>query len=54
VTSPDNVPCLLVTTTGRNRRYLVPEVDWLTADLEALVAVLDDDVDVLLNPGAPG
>jgi hypothetical protein len=47
------VPCLLVTTSGRNRRYVVPEVDWLTADLEALVAVLDDDVDALLNPGAP-
>jgi len=52
VGSPDDVPCLLVATSGHNRRY-VPGVDWLTADLEALVAVLDDDVDVLINPGAP-
>lgn len=51
--SPDDVPCVLVVTGGPNRRY-APEVDWRTADLEGLVAVLDDGVDVLLNPGAPG
>lgn len=51
-TAPDDMPCLLVTTSGRNHRY-APGLEWRAADLEALVAALEDDVDVLLNPGAP-
>ncbi|WP_255657574.1 type VII secretion system-associated protein [Actinoplanes sp. L3-i22] len=51
--SPDDLPCLMVATSARNRGYAPAIPGWRTADLDDLIAVLDDDVDVLLNPGGP-
>ncbi|WP_410611330.1 type VII secretion system-associated protein [Amycolatopsis sp. lyj-109] len=49
-TSPDDVPCVVVATAEVHRRR-VNSPDWQRADLMELVELLDDDVDVLFNPG---
>lgn len=51
-TSPDDVPCVVVATSGSHRQKLrVP--DWRRVGLEELVELLADGVDVLFNPGGP-
>ncbi|WP_436535576.1 type VII secretion system-associated protein [Actinoplanes sp. HUAS TT8] len=51
--SPDDVPCLMVATSAINRGHAPAIPGWRTTDLDGLITVLDDDVDVLLNPGGP-
>ncbi|EFL09304.1 MULTISPECIES: type VII secretion system-associated protein [Actinomycetes] len=53
--SPDNIPCLLVTTAPAHRRR-VRAAGWRPAGPVDLVRLLNeyDGVDLLLNPGAPG
>ncbi|GAA3558731.1 hypothetical protein GCM10022222_47820 [Amycolatopsis ultiminotia] len=54
-TSPDNIPCLLVTSAPAHRRR-VRAAGWRPASSSDLLHLLDqhDGVDLLLNPGAPG
>ncbi|HEY2061625.1 MAG TPA: type VII secretion system-associated protein [Amycolatopsis sp.] len=53
--SPDNVPCLLVTTAPAHRTR-VRAAGWLPASAEDLLPLLAarEGTDLLLNPGAPG
>ncbi|WP_328605143.1 type VII secretion system-associated protein [Amycolatopsis sp. NBC_00345] len=53
--SPDNVPCLLVTTAPAHRTR-VRAAGWLPASAADLVPLLSarEGTDLLLNPGAPG
>lgn len=53
--SPDNIPCLLVTTAFAHRRR-VRAADWQMTSPAGLVALLGqyDGADLLLNPGALG
>ncbi|MCG3752719.1 type VII secretion system-associated protein [Amycolatopsis sp. Poz14] len=53
--SPDNIPCLLVTTAPAHRRR-VRAAGWRPAGPVDLLRLLNDydGVDLLLNPGAPG
>ncbi|MBB4687606.1 type VII secretion system-associated protein [Amycolatopsis jiangsuensis] len=53
--SPDNIPCLLVTTAPAHRRR-VRAAGWRPVSPSELLHLLDqqEDVDLLLNPGAPG
>ncbi|WP_409179298.1 type VII secretion system-associated protein [Amycolatopsis sp. VS8301801F10] len=53
--SPDNIPCLLVTTAPAHRRR-VRAAGWRPAGPLDLLRLLNDrdGVDLLLNPGSPG
>jgi hypothetical protein len=50
--SPDDIPCVVVATAEPHRRR-VNSPGWRRVDLEELVELLDDDIDVLFNPGGP-
>jgi hypothetical protein len=50
--SPDDIPCVLVATAEPHRRR-VNSPHWRRLDLDELVELLDDDIDVLFNPGGP-
>ncbi|UQU64519.1 type VII secretion system-associated protein [Couchioplanes caeruleus] len=50
--SPDDVLCVLLASSGSHRRDLNLPL-WRRCDLEALVTLLADDVDVLVNPSGP-
>ena len=50
--SPDDVLCVLLASSGSHRRDLNLPL-WRRCDLEALVMLLADEVDVLVNPGGP-
>ncbi|WP_063741530.1 type VII secretion system-associated protein [Saccharothrix syringae] len=50
--SPDDVPCVAVTTSEVHRRR-VASPEWQRIDLDDLVVFLGDEVDVLFNPGGP-
>ena len=50
--SPDDVLCVLLASSGSHRRDVNLPL-WRRCDLEALVTLLADGVDVLVNPGGP-
>lgn len=52
VYSPDNALCLIVAT-STPQRDLAPAPGWRRADLLDLITLLDDGVDVLVNPYGP-
>ncbi|WP_020660768.1 type VII secretion system-associated protein [Amycolatopsis benzoatilytica] len=53
--SPDDIPCLLVTTAPAHRRRVRAD-GWLPATPADLLQLMDryPDTDLLLNPGTPG
>ncbi|SDT56442.1 type VII secretion system-associated protein [Actinoplanes derwentensis] len=50
--SPDDVPCVVIATSGP-RREQATAPQWRRIDLTELVSLLPDRVDVLFNPGSP-
>ena len=50
--SPDDVPCLIVTTSAPHRRR-VSAPGWRQVALEELLAILAADGEALFNPGGP-
>ncbi|WP_436535575.1 type VII secretion system-associated protein [Actinoplanes sp. HUAS TT8] len=52
VYSPDHALCLIVATSAP-QRDIVPVAGWLRTDLLGLAGLLDDGVDVLVNPYGP-
>ncbi|WP_433794788.1 type VII secretion system-associated protein [Actinoplanes sp. CA-252034] len=49
--SPDDVPCMVIATSGP-RREQATAPQWRRIDLTELVSLLPDRVDVLFNPGS--
>jgi hypothetical protein len=49
--SPDDLPCVLVATSGPYRETVAPP-EWERVGVEHLASMLDDGVDVLFNPGS--